>query len=495
MNIRSNRYNDPALGEAFNNIASIFAPPSAQDMAGYATANVKKGEAERASAMFAYANDPNYSREQAERMAFATGLVNGTNGYYAQDQNNATAIRAQDVTASTSRANNAADNTRATITSMFQPLNPDQVRPEVPADIAGTQGLPGLAPTFGAPKPLSLDESKALTYGGMSQELQEAITFGSTPIEQTLREDGSTQNVTILDALGQTPAPDTSAAAVNYQNYTVAGADGKTSIMAGRALPDGRILSPSGEDISTRVLSEAGTGGGMSLEVDGQGGVRLNTGGANTVATQTRLQDREMENERAAKEIVALFGTLRADDLGVRGAVNETVRTNIIGQVNPGAARPDVAARRNQLRASSANLAAAIMNDSRLSDSERALARQVSVSDGLDVSLPGAQAQLAQLAVLTLWQAEAARAQQAGVAPPNRDAAFVGMLVDRGDLPAELAQLYMQNMGSTAPAPQPAGNAGAVTTDLPVFSTPEEAAAQPSGTRFRTPDGREKVVP
>lgn len=494
MNIRSNRYNDPALGEAFNNIASIFAPPSAQDMAGYATAKAKKQEAEQLSWLFNNASDPTASARAA--LTGVQSYGNTPTGFnYGVDTQAATARRGQDIDANTTLQTNMNDNRFGLAEQFMTPLNPGQVQPGLPEGIAGAFNVPALPRTEGTPKPLSLDESKALTYGGMSQELQEAITFGSTPIEQTLRDDGSTQNVTILDALGQTPAPDTRAAAVNYQNYTVAGADGKTSIMAGRALPDGRILSPSGEDISTRVLSEAGTGGGMSLEVDGQGGVRLNTGGANTVATQTRLQDREMENERAAKEIVALFGTLRADDLGVRGAVNETVRTNIIGQVNPGAARPDVAARRNQLRASSANLAAAIMNDSRLSDSERALARQVSVSDGLNVSLPGAQAQLAQLAVLTLWQAEAARAQQAGAAPPNRDAAFVGMLVDRGDLPADLAQLYMQNMGSTAPAPQPTGNAGAVTTDLPVFSTPEEAAAQPSGTRFRTPDGREKVVP
>lgn len=113
MSIRANRFNDPALGAAFDSIASIFAPPSAGDMAGYATAKAKKEEAARAAAMFDYARDPNYSRDMAERMAFGTGLVNGTNGYYAQDQNNATTQRGQDISARTAIQNNELDNTTA----------------------------------------------------------------------------------------------------------------------------------------------------------------------------------------------------------------------------------------------------------------------------------------------------------------------------------------------------------------------------------------------
>ena len=45
MNIRANKYNDPALGAAFENIASLFAPMSAQDTVAYNTARAKKDEA------------------------------------------------------------------------------------------------------------------------------------------------------------------------------------------------------------------------------------------------------------------------------------------------------------------------------------------------------------------------------------------------------------------------------------------------------------------
>jgi hypothetical protein len=49
-------------------------------------------------------------------------------------------------------------------------------------------------------------------------------------------------------------------------------------------------------------------------------------------------------------------------------------------------------------------------------------------------------------------------------------------------------------------APQAQPSAGNVTPlsssqGLPVVNTPEEAAKLPSGTRFKTPDGRIKIVP
>lgn len=237
MNIRANRYNDPALGQAFTNIASIFAPPSAQDMAGYATANAKKQEAARLSQLFEAAGG------DFDKMGMAVGHWNPTQSFYAQNQNNATTIRGQDVVANTSITNNTADNARALATNaadneravatnltdnqfkiggqFMTPLNPGQVQPGLPATLADMYGLPELPRTEGLPKPLSLDETKALTYGRMDPALQEAMTFGSTPIEQILQDDGTAMNVTALDALGQTPVPPSqgSQAAPDVQNY------------------------------------------------------------------------------------------------------------------------------------------------------------------------------------------------------------------------------------------------------------------------------------
>lgn len=114
MAIAPNRmYNDPALGRAFSSLAAAFAPPSGSDLMGYASAAAKREEASRLAELYAAAGSPNFDQTVFDRQAIATGLYNPTQGYYAQDQNNATARYGIDTSAATSRANNAADNVRA----------------------------------------------------------------------------------------------------------------------------------------------------------------------------------------------------------------------------------------------------------------------------------------------------------------------------------------------------------------------------------------------
>jgi hypothetical protein len=168
MNIRANRYNDPALGAAFENLASIFAPPSAQDVSAYATASAKKAEAERLAWLFANPNDP-----LADRKATMAGVYSPTQSYYAQDQNNATVRYNIDTDAATSLATNAADNARALSTNaadnqfgiakqFMTPLNEGQVQPGLPGSVASQFGVPELPRTEGLPKPLGETEQKAL---------------------------------------------------------------------------------------------------------------------------------------------------------------------------------------------------------------------------------------------------------------------------------------------------------------------------------------------
>lgn len=224
MPIRSNRqYNDPAIGAAFSNLASIFAPPSGSDLSGYANAAATRAQQERIAQLWA---DPNL--DEWDKRAIAAGLYNPTQSFYAQDQNNATAQRGQDVTAgtarygfdtqaATSRANNAADNDRAlttnvldnqrgAITSLFGALNQGQVAPAVPQEFMDILGLPAIDERAGAPKPLSETEHNASVLAGMPLEQQQAVAFGSTPIEQVIMGDGAGPiNVTRPDAIGQAP--------------------------------------------------------------------------------------------------------------------------------------------------------------------------------------------------------------------------------------------------------------------------------------------------
>ncbi|OWK20230.1 hypothetical protein AJ88_31895 [Mesorhizobium amorphae CCBAU 01583] len=151
-------FNNQQFAQAASNLASLFEPPSGADAAGWAAANEKKLKTSELQRYFDYKTNPNYDQATADRMG--VGLVyNPDQSYYSVDQGNATTRRGQDVTAATSRANNAddnvraletnaADNTRALETNrlselgkFYQPLNEGQVRPDVPTDIAGQFGV------------------------------------------------------------------------------------------------------------------------------------------------------------------------------------------------------------------------------------------------------------------------------------------------------------------------------------------------------------------
>lgn len=518
----SSYYNDPALGQAFSNLANLFAPPSGSDAAGYATAEAKKAETQRLADLFDYAKNPNFNQAQFDRMGVASGTYTPIQSYYAVDTGDATARRGQDITAATSLANNRNSTMGSTIASLYGPLSEGQVRSDVPADVAGLVGLPAIAAAQGNPKPLSETEWMAAQKARLAaigqltdQNLMDLIYGGETPVK-VAQPDGSGVYMAPGQAArtGAAVYDPAGAASDAADNYLAVGPDGKELRFVGYVGPDGKIRDRATGEVVPNVVRKEGTGGGMSLEVGKDGNIKFVTGsGTNTVSRTTDLQTQVGENERGAQELVALFDTLRQDDLGLLGNFNEKVLTDFGGQFNPDLARPDVVARRNQLKSASANLAKAIMQDPRLSDTDRALARDIAVGDGIDVSLPGAQAQIAQLAVMLMWQEAAARAQLDGSPIPPRDANFVGGLVDQGKLPAYIAKIYQDTMGAAqgggasplgnlpsqtdSPSPGPVSPApAAAAAAAPVrVNTPDEAYALPPGTLFLTPDGKLKRRP
>ncbi|RUT34533.1 hypothetical protein EMQ25_00795 [Arsenicitalea aurantiaca] len=187
MPIRQNRYNDPALGAAFENIASMFAPPSAADTAAYATAQATREKAARLAQLFDNPEDPHFDRRN-----IAVGNYNPTQSFYAQDQNTETTRRGQDITAQTSIANNAADNQRSVVTSMFGPLGPGEIRPELPGEIAGQFGLPALAQVSGMAPVLSETQWQA----GQNERLrQDGMITDEMILESALGERAPVQAV------------------------------------------------------------------------------------------------------------------------------------------------------------------------------------------------------------------------------------------------------------------------------------------------------------
>lgn len=167
MTIQPNRFNDPALGQAFANIASLFAPASPQDMAAAADAQAKKAQAERLSWLWSNPNDP-----LADRRATMAGVYAPTQSYYSVDQGEATARRGQDIGAQTTLATNAADNTRALnvarigaqadIAGQYMtPLAQGATQPGLPGSIAAQFGMAEFPRAMGAPVPLSETQQKA----------------------------------------------------------------------------------------------------------------------------------------------------------------------------------------------------------------------------------------------------------------------------------------------------------------------------------------------
>lgn len=230
-------YQNPYIGQAISNIAQLFAPPSAGDMAAGAQIGLlnakttsEKQQAGRLAEFYGKITDPNTPRDMADRYGIGAGAFNPSQGYYSVDTQ-----------AATSRANNTADNARAlqqtemqqrgdTERSLLAPVGPGATR-FVPKSIGDMYQLPSeqvgvieaqpgetvVTPdgrtVNGAPKPLSETEWRA----GQSERLRQSgaindqqivnSIMGDTPVETVLGSDGKPRIVARPDAIGQQPAP------------------------------------------------------------------------------------------------------------------------------------------------------------------------------------------------------------------------------------------------------------------------------------------------
>lgn len=194
--IRTNQYADPNLARAFENLSSLFMPPSGSDLQGYAAANATKQKAEALAQLIANPNDPD-----ADRKATFLGSYNPTQSWRALEMSDATQRYGVDRTYQASTENNAADNARAlqtsamdnqrsAITSLYGSLAPGEIAPAVPGEIMGAIGMPAIEQRTGAPKPLSETEFKAqqqqrlLDEGKISDDLLiDVITGQQTPVK------------------------------------------------------------------------------------------------------------------------------------------------------------------------------------------------------------------------------------------------------------------------------------------------------------------------
>ncbi|HSI42008.1 MAG TPA: hypothetical protein VLA00_15810, partial [Xanthobacteraceae bacterium] len=463
MAIRSSGYyNNPAFAQAASNLASLFAPPSGADAAGWAAARERDAQAakvqaemRRADERRRYVDDPGFDQTRFDRLGVADGTYAPNQSYYAVDQTNAT-----------SRANNAADNAGSLArqyaepillnegqtavlpaqtqkaTSLGQlygggvklnqgeayfgpsagaapaagatprlsdlfvkpgqaasagpaPATPRSVASGQPGSVSGDDATAavlsymqsrGAQPTQGAAGPSAQpaqplyrgdakaptsDEIKAQVLAALAPGEQRAAALGSTPVEAVVTPNGP-RNVWQADSIGQVPYTAPSATSLEGDNYLAAGPNGQEKRFVGRPDAQGRIIDVNTGEVVPNVLRKEGTGGGMSFESGKDGSIRLVTGnGAGmTNSRVTDLQRQETESGRAVSELSTLFDTLRPDDLGAAGNVNE-ILTNYGAQMFPSLARPDVAGTRAQMEAVTLGIARTLVQDDRMSDADR----------------------------------------------------------------------------------------------------------------------------
>lgn len=435
------------------------------------------------------------------------GITDATSRYDI-DQRTGAQVYGHDTQAATSRFNNAADNTRAlqtnvldnqarTIGTLFGPLNPGQVRPEVSQDFMDALQLPDVPAAAGAPKPLSETEwtaqqnQRLLDSGQLTDDvLMDALMGEQTPVK-AIGGDGQPAFMSPGAAVRQSAQPYEAQSAERVDNYLAVGPNGEEVRFPGMVGPNGQIINTNDGQVVPNVIRKEGTGGGMSFEVDGQGGVRFTTGGAgNTVSQQTNLQGQRDAATQSAQELQTLFDNITASDVGFAGNLNDFL-TNYGAQVFPDVARGDVTAMRTQLQAATMRLARSLSGDSRISESDRQTAREINAGVGFGESLPGAKSKLAALTVLHAYRAKfAASLADGGEALPPINRAVVGELVDDGAISPALAQTYVETMLSSSrggPTQMPGSRPAPVTQAAPSAAP---AGVDPAEWEYLTPEER-----
>lgn len=218
-------YNDPNIGAAFANLAGLFAPPDARDIAAYAAAKAEKEKAARLSDLYSFASAPGADRSALDNRAAAAGVYTPSNSFYAVDEDNRTkrygydqaltgtkytADRSlygdmydTDVDARVAAVNNMRDNQRAIAGFGMAPLDQGEIRPGLTPDLAALFGMPEIAAAEGAPKPMTEAEFNAAILGTLPREQQIAAAMGTTPVEQVVGPDGQPLVVWRPDAVGK----------------------------------------------------------------------------------------------------------------------------------------------------------------------------------------------------------------------------------------------------------------------------------------------------
>lgn len=274
--IKSNRYfNNEAFGTAAANLAGLFQPPEAADVANYALADERRAKMNQLAWLFDNPDDPTASKRSS--LTGVQGYGQTPEGYrYGIDTQASTALSTNaadnaralaerqmieeattqrlgipdvnarykvDSEAAVSGSNNLRDNQTKAITTLLGPLDPGQVRPEVAADVMGLLEMPGIGPAAGAPKRMSETEQAAaerqrlIEAGVLTDDMLLDDFVGQRSPVQVLGPDGSSMYASPGAAVrqGASPAPKEQA-----PGMSVTLPDGTVVQQGGKALTEGQ---------------------------------------------------------------------------------------------------------------------------------------------------------------------------------------------------------------------------------------------------------------
>jgi hypothetical protein len=274
--IKSNRYfNNEAFGTAAANLAGLFQPPEAADVANYALADERRAKMNQLAWLFDNPDDPTASKRSS--LTGVQGYGQTPEGYrYGIDTQASTALSTNaadnaralaerqmieeattqrlgipdvnarykvDSEAAVSGSNNLRDNQTKAITTLLGPLDPGQIRPEVAEDVMGLLEMPGIGPAAGAPKPLTETEwdaqqrARLLDNGQLTDEMLVDTIMGERAPVQAVGPDGRPVYMSPGAAVrqGASPAPKEQA-----PGMSVTLPDGTTMAMGGKALTEGQ---------------------------------------------------------------------------------------------------------------------------------------------------------------------------------------------------------------------------------------------------------------
>ena len=215
---RNNPYaTDPNLAKAFDNIASLFAPPGGTDAAGYAAAGLNNAKRQQLEWLFNNAADPMAATKSA-----LTGVAAYGNTAEGFNKTDATNRRGQDITAATARENNIRSNATDFAKTRYGAIGEGQILPELPQSVAGMYGLPAAPAQTGVVK-LGQNQTATLPDGTTMTGINRPQTMDEWQAQnaERMRQSGALPDTSITDLImgKQTPA------------FTL-GPDGKTPVYA-----------------------------------------------------------------------------------------------------------------------------------------------------------------------------------------------------------------------------------------------------------------------